>query len=140
MAKKPKVSKTKAVADYMKSHRGVTPLEIAEGLGKQGVKITAAHVSNIRSQLKRRRSAKKAALAAVPAAAATEPVAAAPAAVPAGTIALAHVKAVAQTVQAMGGFDRLNELLAVIREVGGLKKFKDLVDAIAVTKTDKIPF
>ena len=62
------------------------------------------------------------------------------AAVPAGTIALEHVKAVARTVQAIGGFDRLKELLEVIREVGGLKKFKDLLEAMSIPAADKTPF
>jgi hypothetical protein len=31
-------------------------------------------------------------------------------------------------------------MLAVIKEVGGLKKFKDLLDAMAVAEADQIPF
>jgi hypothetical protein len=48
------------------------------------------------------------------------------------TVTLEHVKAVAQTVKAMGGFGRLNELLGVIREVGGLRRFKDLSEAMSI--------
>jgi hypothetical protein len=48
------------------------------------------------------------------------------------TVTLEHVKAVAQTVKAMGGFGRLNDLLGVIREVGGLRRFKDLSEAMSV--------
>ncbi len=141
MAKKPKVNKTKAVAAYMKAHRGATVPEIVEGLGKEGITITASHVYNIKGNLQKRRTARKAAATptAVPVAAATEP-AAAPAEKKADTIALEHVRAVARTVQAMGGFDKLNELLSVIKEVGGMKKFKDLLDAMAGPKEDKIPF
>ena len=40
------------------------------------------------------------------------------------------MKAVAQTIKVIGGFDRLNELLGLIREVGGLRRFKDLLDAM----------
>jgi len=140
MAKRPEVTKTQAVREYLKSHREAKPLEVAQALTKQGIKITAGHVSNIKNKLKARRLVRKAAkvAAAAPAVAATEPAQAAPeiAASPAGTIALAHVKAVAQTVQAAGGFDKLNELLTVIKEVGGMKKFKDLLDAIAIPKAD----
>ena len=68
---------------------------------------------------------------------ASVPAAPAKAAAPAGTIALEHVKAVARTVQAVGGFDRLNDLLVVIREVGGLKKFKDLSEAMSATDVVK---
>ena len=56
------------------------------------------------------------------------------------TVTLEHVKAVALTVKTLGGFVRLNELLGLIKEVGGLKKFKDLLEAISGTETDAIPF
>jgi hypothetical protein len=45
------------------------------------------------------------------------------------TITISQVKAVAQMVKAVGGFDRLNGLLGLIREIGGMKKFKDLLEA-----------
>jgi len=49
----------------------------------------------------------------------------------ADTVTFEQVKAVAQTVKVVGGFDRLNELLGLVREVGGLKKFKDLLEAMS---------
>jgi ribosomal protein L40E len=48
----------------------------------------------------------------------------------ANTVTVEQVKAVAQTIKVIGGFDRLNELLGLIREVGGLRRFKDLLDAM----------
>jgi hypothetical protein len=36
-------------------------------------------------------------------------------------------------VKTIGGFRRLHEMLGVIKEVGGLRKFKDLLDAMEVT-------
>jgi len=45
-------------------------------------------------------------------------------------VTVEQVKAVAQTIKAIGGFDRLNELLGLIREVGGLRRFKELMDAM----------
>jgi hypothetical protein len=48
-------------------------------------------------------------------------------------ITIEQIKRVGQMVQAIGGFGRLNELVGVIREVGGLKRFKDLLEAMAVT-------
>jgi hypothetical protein len=51
---------------------------------------------------------------------------------PADTITLEQIKAVAQMVKTIGGFGRLHEMLGVIKEVGGVKKFKDLLDAMAV--------
>ncbi len=50
----------------------------------------------------------------------------------ANTVTVEQVKAVAQTVKAIGGADRLNELLGLIKEVGGLRRFKDLLDAMSV--------
>ena len=47
------------------------------------------------------------------------------------TVTVEQVKAVAQAVKVLGGADRLNELLGLIREVGGLRRFKDLLDAMS---------
>ena len=76
--------------------------------------------------------------AAKPATAAVE----VPATKPANTVTLEHVKAVAKTIKDIGGFGRLNELLGVVKEVGGLKKFKDLMEAMVVPEPDepKLPF
>ena len=58
----------------------------------------------------------------------------------ADTVTFEQVRAVTMTVKAIGGFDRLNELLGLIKEVGGVKKFKDLAEAMTVPETDAIPF
>jgi hypothetical protein len=58
----------------------------------------------------------------------------------ADTVTFAQVKAVSQTVKVIGGFARLNELLGLIKEVGGLKKFKDLLEAMSVAEVDDIQF
>jgi hypothetical protein len=55
-------------------------------------------------------------------------------------VTLEHVKAMALTVKALGGFTPLNELLALIKEVGGVKKFKDLLEAMSVPEVDDIKF
>ena len=138
MAKKQKVNKTQAVRDYLKGHPKAMSGEIAAALTKQGVKITAGHVANIKTQINKARTAKKAIKAkAVEAAApaAVETAAKAPA-----TVTLEHVKAVALTVKTLGGPLHLYGLLDLIKEVGGLKKFKDLLEAISGTETDAIPF
>jgi arginine repressor len=129
MAKKQKVNKTQAVRDYLKDHPKAMSGEIAAALNKQGIKITPKHVANIKTKINKARTAKKA----VKQKAAVE--VAAPAAVEkttkAGdTITLDQVKKVAQTIKAIGGFGPLNELLGLIREVGGLRRFKDLLDAM----------
>jgi uncharacterized Zn finger protein (UPF0148 family) len=54
----------------------------------------------------------------------------------ANTVTVEQVKAVTQTVQVIGGFARLNELLVLIKEVGGVKKFKDLLDAMSAPEVD----
>jgi hypothetical protein len=49
-------------------------------------------------------------------------------------ITLAQIRAVGNMVKTLGGFKRLHEMLSVIREVGGPKKFKDLLDAMALSE------
>ncbi len=49
----------------------------------------------------------------------------------ANTVTVDQVRAVAQTVKTISGSDRLNELLGLIKEVGGLRRFKDLLDAMS---------
>ena len=52
---------------------------------------------------------------------------------PAYTVTLEQIKAVGQMVTTIGGFRRLHEMLSVVKEVGGLQKFKDLLGAIEVS-------
>ena len=114
MAKKQKVNKTQAVRDYLKTHPKAMSGEIAAALTKQGIKINAGHVANIKTQINKARTVKKAAKkkaaveAAVPAAVETTVKAAA-------TVTLEHVKAVALTTKALGGSTRLYELLGLIK-------------------------
>ena len=56
----------------------------------------------------------------------------------AATVTLEHVRAVALTVKSLGGPVRLYELLGLIKEVGGLKKFKDLLDAMSVPEEETV--
>jgi len=139
MARKQKVNKSQAVRDYLKAHPKAMSGEIATALTKRGVKITPGHVANIKTQINKARTAKKAAKqqAAVEIAV---PAAVEKTAKTAATVTLEHVRAVALTVKALGGSVRLYELLGLIKEVGGLKKFKDLLEAISGTETDAIPF
>ena len=51
---------------------------------------------------------------------------------------LDQIKAVVQTVKAVGGPARMNELLGLIKEVGGVKKFKELVEALSVPETGEV--
>jgi hypothetical protein len=52
----------------------------------------------------------------------------------ADAITIAQVRAVAEMVTIVGGFDRCHELLGVIRDVGGLRRMKDLLEALAAAQ------
>jgi ribosomal protein L40E len=52
----------------------------------------------------------------------------------ADTVTIDQVSAVAQTVKVIGGFNRLNELLGLVKEVGGLRKMKALLEAMSVAE------
>ena len=52
----------------------------------------------------------------------------------ANAITLEQIKAVGQMVRTIGGFRRLHEMLGVIKEVGGLRKFKDLLEAMEIAE------
>jgi hypothetical protein len=146
MAKKNEVNKSQAVRDHLRANRTATNKEVADALTKKGIKVTANYVATLKSQAKRKRRARKVA-AATPVAEAPkrEPapavvVASEAPAKPANAVTLEQIKMVGQMVKTIGGFRRLHEMLGVIKEVGGLKKFKDLLDAMAVTEGGPIPF
>ncbi len=50
--------KTAAVSEYLDAHPGAGPKEIAAALAKQHIKITTAHVSNIKGKLSKGGTAK----------------------------------------------------------------------------------
>ncbi len=137
MAKKAKISKTQAVRDYLKDHPDAMPVEIVAAMKEQGITTTRMHVSAIKGKLNKGGTAKKAVKK--PAV-----VVAAPAVVEklanGGTISLEQVKKVACTIRTLGGFQRVIEVLEVIKELGGVKKFRDLAEAMTATSVDDIPF
>ncbi len=137
MAQTLRGGKTAAVSEYLDAHPGAGPKEIVAALAKQHIKITRAHVSNIKGKLNKGSHVVK---AAKPAAATETPAPVAKAATNGGTITLEQIKKVAATVKAMGGFPRMVEVLDVIKEAGGVKKFKDLAEAMSCPATDDIPF
>jgi hypothetical protein len=141
MAKKQKVNKSQAVRDYVKAHPRAMSGEIAAALNKQGIKINPGHVANIKTQINKARNAKKTASAKPAARVSANETTTAPETTKApATVTLEHVKAMAKMVKTLGGSFRLHELLDLIKEVGGLKKFKDLLEAISGAETDDIPF
>lgn len=146
MAKRKGVNKTKKVLEYWSQHPEATAAEVAEAMEKQGTEIKVSYIYNIRNQNRKksgqRKVGRKAGKAKTQAAAAQAPAASTATvpekrAEPAGTVTLEHIKAVAQTIKTIGGFGKLNELVSLIREVGGLRRFKDLVDAITISESGK---
>jgi len=67
----PEVSKSQAVRDYLKEHRGALPVAVSEALKAQGVDVDPKYVSNIKFKLGIKKRRKK---AAAPEAAAETPV------------------------------------------------------------------
>lgn len=63
------------------------------------------------------------------------------AAKPVNTVTLEQIKAVSMMVKTIGGFARVHEMLGVIKEVGGVKKLKDLLDAMSAGEVSEgVPF
>ena len=132
MAKIRRGEKTAAVTEYLDAHPEAGPKEIVAALAKQRIKIprptsAISRASSARPaprRRRRRRTKKRAARKS-----ATVEVAAAPAVVEkpttnGGTITLDQVKKVAHTISMIGGYHRVTEVLEVIKELGGVKKFK----------------
>ena len=57
-----------------------------------------------------------------------------------GTITLEQIKKVAFTIKTLGGFQRVIEVLDVIKEMGGVKKFRDLAEAMTVKEPEVVVF
>jgi hypothetical protein len=137
MAKQRRGEKTAAVSEYLAAHPGAGPKEIVAALAKQRIKITTAHVSNIKGKLNKTGTAKKPNKQSA--------VAAAPAVVekPAkngDAFTLEQVKKVAHTIKTLGGYQRVVEVLEVIKALGGVKKFRDLAEAMTVIEPDVVSF
>jgi hypothetical protein len=137
MAKKQTVNKSQTVKDYVKAHPKAKAGEIAAALNKKGVDISVSYVANIKTKLNKVRKAKKAPQKAE-VVESVEPVVEKP--VKTGTLTVDQVKKVSLLMKTLGGEKRLYEVLDTVKELGGVKKFKELVAAIAGTDTDAVPF
>ena len=142
MAKKRSVNKSQAVRDYLAGQPNAMPKEVMAALAKKGIEVSRILVSTVKSKVNKTGTVKKAAKK--PAAALAT---AAPSAVEkptnGSTITLEQVKKVAHTINMLGGIQCVTEVLAVIKELGGVKKFKELAEAMSVRETktnDDIPF
>jgi len=104
MAKKP-VNKSQTVRDYLKTHPSTANKEVAEALKKQGIKISANHVANIKSKMavskgkrKRRGKAAKAMSAK-------------------SGVSVHEIKAAFGLLKECGGVERAKEALDAAREI-----------------------
>ncbi|MEN6448961.1 MAG: hypothetical protein ABFC96_00580 [Thermoguttaceae bacterium] len=138
MAKK--VNKSQAVREYLKDNPKATSGEIAAALNKKGVKITVSYAANLKTTITKGRKTKKA--VAKPVAAPASPTTPEPEkTVKVGdAVTFEQLRAVNQAVKSIGGFARFNDLVNLIKEVGGLKKFTALLEAMSVPVTDEIPY
>ena len=59
----PAVSKSQAVKDYLKQHRGALPVAVSEAMKAQGVDVTPNQVSNIKYQMGLKKKGRKKAVA-----------------------------------------------------------------------------
>jgi predicted flavoprotein YhiN len=137
MAKKQKVNKSQAVRDYAKAHPEATSGEIAVALNKKGIKITANYVANIKTKLNKLAKTKKAPKQ-PKVVEVTEPVVEKP--IKNGGLTVEQVKKVSLLMKTLGGLKGVNEVLDAVKEIGGVKKFKELAAAIAGTESDVVPF
>jgi hypothetical protein len=138
MAKKQTVNKSQAVRNYAKAHPEATSGEIATALNKKGIKITANYAANIKTKLNKTSKVKKAPKQAE-VAEKVEPIIEKPAKT-GNVLTVDQVKKVSLLIKNLGGYQRVVEVLDVIHELGGVKKFKELAAAIAGTDTDAVVF
>ncbi len=139
MAKKSKVNKSQIVRDYLSAHPDAMPKDVRAALAKENIEVSRVLVSTIKNKLAKAGSGRKPARKAAVVAATAPSVVETPAK-NGGTITLDQVKKVAHTIWTIGGLQRVTDVLEVIKELGGVKKFRELAEAITVTATDDIPF
>jgi hypothetical protein len=137
-SEKPEVNKAQSVRDYLTANPAAGPSAVVAALKKQGIDVAPNYVAAIKSKLNKTSTVKEVAKPAPQAAPA--PVAVERPATAGGTITLEQIKQVAQTVKSLGGLRCATEILEVIKEMGGPKKFKELAEAMTVTEVDVVVF
>jgi arginine repressor len=99
-----KVNKSKAIREALAAHKGKSPKEVAEILNKEGVKVTAMFVSNIKSKLSKTKG-KRGRPKGSPASNAQ--------------LGLAEVKTAVTFVRVVGGLDQAKKLIALLEVARG---------------------
>ena len=135
---KPEINKAQAVREYLTTNPDAGPTAVVAALKKEGIDVAPNYVAAIKSKLNKTSTVKK--VAKPTPVAAPAPVAVEKPATNGGTITLEQVKKVAQTVKAMGGYQSMTAVLDVIKALGGVKKFKELAEAMTVTEPDVVVF
>jgi hypothetical protein len=105
MAKKSEISKSEEVRQFLKAHRRMKTKDVVAGLAEKGVKVKPGLVYFIKGQLKGKRGRRKKAR-----------------------------QLVAKVAATNGHMDPLGTILKIkgwASEVGGMKKLKELVDALS---------
>jgi len=131
---KPEINKAQAARDYLTTNPAAGPTAVVAALKEQGIDVAPNYVAAIKSKLNKMSTVKEVAKPAPEAAAA--PVAVEKPATAGGTITLDQVKMVAQTVKSLGGLKCATEVLDVIKELGGPKRFRELAEAMTAPETD----
>ena len=98
MAKKPEVSKTQAVRDYLKANKKARNSEVVAALAKQGISITANYVGNIKAKHNKRRRAVRTVVAK-------------------GGVGIPEVKAALAFLKATGSVAAAKQALAVAEDI-----------------------
>ena len=105
----PAVSKSKAVRDYLKQHRGALPVAVAEALKAQGVDVTPNQVSNIKYQMGLKKKGRRKAAA---------PVAAAEMPVPKDAISLSALVEAKKLVAKLGSVETAKRAILALAQLG----------------------
>ena len=137
MAKKPKINKSQAVRDYLAGYPDAMPKEVTAALAREGVEVSSVLVSGIRGKLTpgEEGGEESGSRGRGPRSAASHGEARRTAA-RSRWIRSRRLR----NDPALGGCQRVTDVLEVIKELGGVKKFKDLAEAMTATSTDAIPF
>ena len=106
----PEVSKSQAVRDYLKQHRGALPVAVSEALKAQGVDVDPKYVSNIKFKLGIKKQRKKAVAKGEEATPAAD-------AAPTDMISVAALQKAKKLVQEIGGVQQAKQALAALGQL-----------------------
>lgn len=107
-SRQPAVSKSQAVRDYLKQHRGALPVAVSEAMKAQGVDVTPNHVSNIKYQMGLKKGRPKAAA----------PVAVAETPVPKDAISLSDLLEAKKLVAKLGSTEAAKKAILALAQLG----------------------